>query len=346
MPELSDALHELYDAEARLQVLPARGMNVLAGEARSVRRRTMARSGLVGAVGAVAVAALVVGGVQVFGSPTAPGASPSASPSPSVGAHQVTWNPEPEAQAAVAGFAIPQCGDAFAPAEQQVDGVAAVIQMAPGAVEVTGGMLGEPLIARTSFTSTDGEPRSFLASSTAWIITRDGVVVNVDMDGLSTLELTSTQESQTSLEAAFPVHSCEAEAALAALYQEMGWDPDEPHSEAVADLLAQYQQWPSGTYQAYAVSPIVFGEQLAVAESMRALGATQVARARDDVGSTPFGKDERLSPYCFDDDGSRTCASVPPELLDEVLTFAIDPASVDTTPPGVAISAPTTFTVP
>lgn len=351
MPELSDALHELYDAEASLHVLPARGMNVLTGEARTVRRRAMLRSGLLGAAGAVVVSALVLGGIHAFGETKTPATTPSASASPEPSTTPVLWNPQSETSAAMAGFTIPQCGDAFAPSEQSVDNVA-IAADAGYTDELSADGSGQFLM-NVLFNSTDGERRSFLATGYGYVITQHGKVVAAEMPSADDMELYGTGGHSDNSATAFGKYNCAANAAVDQLYKDRGWDPDADHSEAenttmsaaTEKLLKGFLTWPSGDYQVYVFTPVVFGDQLAAAQALKAEGVATVAGIRTDMGNVLFVNDERMAPYCTQTGDQFSC-NPPQDVVDEVLTFEVDPATVDNAPPGLAISAPVNVTVP
>ena len=94
------------------------------------------RSALISAAAGTAAAVAVVAVGGWFGLnhlPPLPGtaAEPTPSGSPSDNLIAVTWDPEPDYDAAVAGFHFPECGEKFDPEPQAVGGVTPKPQVEP-----------------------------------------------------------------------------------------------------------------------------------------------------------------------------------------------------------------------
>lgn len=349
MPELSDALHELFDAEARVYSTPSRGLSSLSAAARSARRRTMLRSGALGCVGVIAVTGLVLGGLQ-FMKPDAvtPAAPPSPTPSVAAG---VLWDPESVAAVAAAGFEVPQCGDTYAPAPVEVGSVLPVVD---AAFEEAWDVLPEQIAIATTFEATDGDDVWFLGADWGYVVTRDDVVVASDVY-LDSLELMTTGPASTSPStvAMWGRFMCDAEAAVQELYDSRDYDPQDHTEEeraAIEDdyraVIAAHEEIPAGTYQVYAISPVVFGEQVAVAINLKGTGLSSLSSLRSDLSGTIFADDPRIAPYCVGTKETGISCNPPQVLADEVLTVEINPELVLDRPWGVAISAPATVDVP
>jgi hypothetical protein len=329
---------------------------VLTGEARTVRRRAQLRLGALGLCGALVVGAgVMVGAAALRPQPVAPGAQPSASATPAT--VSVTWNPTPAVAEATAGFALPACGDTFAPAASTVGAVTLSVQ----ALYFAGGDDGRDSISVVPIFSSDGPPITFLADSSSYVITQDGVVVAESLT-FENLDLTGISTEGSSEQTVFGTVMCDAQSAIDAAWKSVGLEPNATDSMTDAEKAAAQSQLdtfytlqqqvvrdhtalPSGTYEVYAVTPIIFGDQLAAAQQIAATGFHNPGYIESSIGSTDFRYDPRISPYCSSLDGNGYC-NVPQDVLREVLTFEVDPADIDTTPSGVAISAPTTVTVP
>lgn len=354
MPELSDALHDLYEAEARVQVSPSRAMNTLTGEARSARRRAQLRVGALAACGALVIGVGVTAGAMALKpQPIQPGATPSLSAS----TISVTWDPTAAIADATAGFHVPKCGDAWAPTPTSVGGVT----LAPQAQYWPLDGDGRDSVSVATSLHSDGPPVKFLADTYAYVITHEGVVVAAALT-FENLDLTGASSEASTQATMFASDLCAAQDAAAEAWRSVGLEPnatdamtdaqkaaiqpqlDDMHAQ-LEQIRKDYKALPSGTYQVYAVTPIVFGEQLAAAQAIAATGYFNPGYINTDIGSTVFRNDPRISPYCSSLDGSGFC-DVPQDVLREVLTFTVDEASVDTTPSGVAISEPVTVTVP
>jgi len=349
MPELSDALHQLYDDEARVYSTPSRGLSSLSSAARAARRRTMLRSGALGCVGAIAVTGLVLGTLQ-FVRPDA--VEPLAPPSPSASvAAGVTWDPESAAAIATEGFEVPECGEEFAPEPVEVGSVLPIVA---AGFEEAWDVLPEQVAITITFEATDGTDVRFLGSDWSYVATRDDVVVATDVY-LDSLELLTTGPASTSPSnvAMWGRWMCDAQADLQALYYSRDYDPmDHTEEERAAidedyrAVLAAHEEIPAGTYKVYAVTPVVFGEQVAAALKLKGMGATSVGSLRSDLAGSIFDDDPRIAPYCVGTNETGISCNPPPEVVAEVLTVGVNPEHVLDRPWGVAISAPVSVEVP
>lgn len=352
MPELSDALHDLYEEEARSFSTPSRGLNVLAAEARGARRRAVLQASGVSAFGVIAIGGLVLGSLQVFGGDggaVQPGSGSSAAPSD---LQEVTWDPWGAFDDAMAGFTMPRCGEAFAPEAARVGGV---IPVPYGEVYYNPNGVPESLIVGDDFTAT--EATDFLALPGSVVFTQDGIVVGVTTRFAESLTVYTTDEFSGSVAEFSQTFSCAHDAAweaeIAAEYPDYpSLTPEERLELELRQPMFEYE-WqgvPSGEYAAYVVTPVIFGPQLAVAKEIEAMGVPHVGMALGDIGSTPFADDPRIAFYCeLIDNGSSgfyNLCDPPIDVLQEVLTFEIAPASVVDIPSGVAISEPMYLTVP
>lgn len=356
MPDLSDALRNLFEEEARSFTTPSRGLNVLAAQARSARRRAVARSAGLSAVGVAAAGGLVFGSIHMLGAPDGlePGTSALPSLAPIGG---VTWDPEGAVADAIGDFTLPRCGEPFAPEAVSVGGV---LPAPRGELQVSNE--GEPLMlwVYDNFTSTGDVPTEFLALKGSVVFTQDGVVVATTEFSGGNLDLLKTSVTGGSGNAFWGHSSCAKQVAREAEFGDTldsYTDLDPEQEEILMQRVQVFEDYwgmylPSGDYTAYVVTPIIFGPQLAVAKEIKGTGLADLSRASSDLGSTPFAKDPRIALYCEriegenPGDGSQNYCTPPQDVIDEVLTFEIDPESVVDLASGVAISEPLYLTVP
>jgi len=368
MAELSKALREFYEAEAREQVSPSRDMTALRGEARAARRRSTMRVGALAVTGALVLGAVVAGGalalkppvVAPIGPPT-PTATADATPMPTVSATpsptptaspqtlSITWDPTSAVAEAAAGFVLPQCGETFAPAPTIVDGVG---------VRVEPGYFGSnPDGTRTQAVSTyivaNDQGRSVLWGDGSFVVTRDGVVVANSLT-FDYATVRSDGIGEGGSWGMYGTKTCDGQAALAEVYADAGLDPEAELSDEqmrgiqseLEAVVAEYTNLPEGTYEYYAVSPVIFGPQLAAAEALlKALPENMsgyLPRARLSYAL----QDRRYSFYCTTDAQAEVICDLPQDVLDEVATFTIDSDSVDNAPSGFAVSTPIELTIP
>ena len=108
----------------------------------------------------------------------------------------------------------------------------------------------------------------------------------------------------------------------------------------------EWGKFKPGTYSVYVVTPIVFGEQAALGQAFALEGIGDTASLTDNLAYTPLAEDPRIAPFCAGraDAGDMVC-NPPPDVLTEVLTRKINPATITDTPPGMGISEPVEFTV-
>ena len=283
---------------------------------------------------------------------------PAQSPSPTETTTSVAWDPDTAVADTIAGVSLPKCGEAFAPTPVSVDGVSAVPQAlyypaADGRVNSIGIV--------TNFQG-EGGPNFMLGDSYSYVATKDGIVVaeSLNFDALDVQGVGSEASSQATVTGR---DTCAYQDEVAAAWRSIGLEPEEaenltdeqeaalqPGLDAVktqiTDIAAQYDSLPSGEYQVYAVSPVIFGAQLAVGQEVRGLGVASLASLDSTLGDTALAVDPRIAPYCSAGGGSGLTCNPPPDVLLDVLTFKIDPASIVDQPSGVAISEPVTVTIP
>ena len=357
MPELSDALHELYEEEARSFSTPPRGLNALAAQARGARRRTLMQASGMGALGVVGVGALLLGPLNILGDedkqPVEPGTAPSEAPfEPSY----LAWDPWGALDHALATFTVPQCGDEFAPEPVAVAG----ILPAPAAIiegDASGDLVG--IWVADGFVVSDDAPTEFLALQASYVITQDGVVVGTANFLPENLDLFRSASAPSS-GATFRVQNhC---ATMVAWHEEFGDsfnNYDNLDSAAQAQLDERMAQFGAdhgallaGEYLVYQVTPIIFGEHLAVAKQLKGIGVSSLGQVISEPGSTRLANDLAIAPYCTpgEEDGfggtPDPVCSPPLDVLKDVLRFTIDRDDVVRLPSGVAISEPVVVTFP
>ena len=345
MPELSDSLRDLFEAEARVPASPTHGLPALASRARGARRRNQAR------VAALATGALVIVGVAATvgaGALRPTTVTPAVTSEPSATMTSVTWDPAAAAADATSGFSA-QCGDTWLGQEVQVAGV---MPIGAGSFRPSEGESSEAITVDTGFIS-DPDPMQLLGNPLSYIVVKDGVIVGLStyFDELTLYTTGSVSNSSIVFSAS---GTCAAQHETNAVFEAAGFDPasDELSDPEWAGLLppldaidAKYVDLDPGKYEIYLVSPVIFGPQLALAQALSHPDFYGHMPLTQNIGLTPLGDDPRLAPYCTKTQGIRTC-NPPQHVLDEVLTLPVDESTIDNTPSGVAISAPITVTVP
>ncbi len=355
MPELSDALHELYEEEARSFTTPPRGLNVLTAQARGARRRSVLKASALSAVGVAAVGGLVAGSLQLFGGaqPIAPATQASVTPD---AAPLVLWDPWSAVDEATAGFTLPQCGDPFAP--DPVD-VAGILPAPAAVVEGDGDGNAMGIWVADGYTATDDAPGEFLAIQASFVFTQDGVVVGTSTFEAGNLDLYRKGLSPSSGTLLMGLSHCETRAQWETEFAEAYDNYAELDPAAQAELDARNAEFhetraglPHGEYLVYQVTPIIFGEHLAVAKQVKAMGVRSLGQVYSDPGSTVLAKDPLIAAYCVPGEdngfgGTPDPACTPPlDVLQMLLTFTVREDSVVDVPSGVAVSAPVRVTFP
>jgi len=355
--EQTHAMRVRFVEASGVYAVPTGGVNALIGPARQQRRSALGRA----AVGTVAaIAAVAVGGyaalnyLPTIGGPAAEGptASGSPNPSPSADLKAVSWNPKRDFDAAFIGFKLPECGDEFKPTAQSVGGLTpearATIQNEPG--------YGAWFILNPNFVGDSEAKEPVLADPTMYVITLDHEVVYTSRQEFVGMELYHTNSAIMSPK--FGVSRsdfCDARVDFEEMikdFKEFNWDTatsEEKNAwdKAWRDFEKRWSDFEPGTYRLYYVTPMVFGEQLALAEAFAADGVDSLQELSMDIGSTELSRDDRVAPYCSGsrDAGDWTC-QVPPDVLREVLTREIDLAKVREVAPGIGISVPLVHEVP
>lgn len=350
LPELSaESIAELrarFVQQASVPAVPAGGNNAILEPARRHRRSSLARAGLSAAVGAIAVIGLGYAAVAYLPDAVAGGAHASATASPSPERIAVRWAPVPAFDAALENFAFPECGDEFAPEPQSVDGVSA----APQVSRETNAEGGASATVFDNFVADDGRARTLLAQPGSIVLTLDGVVVQTVSRDQTTYEYFETGGAHTSQPGYVdPFFWCQPQAELNALFEKYGGGSVEDSDKLDAAIEKLYEKWrdaPPGDYALYVVTPVVFGEQAALAQVFASEGASSVAMLDTDLAYTHLSDDPRVAPYCTGTlaAGDRAC-TVPDDVREEVLTRELDPSSIDATPSGIVISEPLVYTV-
>jgi len=348
-PDDIAALRSRFTATAGTYAVPAGGVNTVMAPAAGRHR-----SALLGAAGGTVAAVAAVAAAGWFGlnhlpslgsSAEAPTASGSASPD----VFTVTWNPVPDAQKALGGFTFPKCGDTYAPDPQSVNGItpkpSAQIEDAMGSDAF--------IMISPAFVAEGTDPKQVLAGGSMYVVTLDDKVVFATNQTDANLDLFTANNPITNNGIGgmgFTRSSlCDVEAKREEFGKTLG-EPDwetatqeemDEYSKAWEDFDASLGNFPAGTYRVYQISPIVFGEQLALAQVFASEQLTDLSSLMYDISYTNLAQDPRVSPYCSGDlnVGDWHCEP-PPDVLKEVLTREVDPGTIDDTPPGLAISEP------
>jgi len=355
--EDASELRRLFSEAAAVYATPSGGNGAVIAPAK--RRR---RSALVGASVGTMVAVVGVGAAAYAGVTFLPGTvfgteGPTASPSPSPTLLAVTWNPQPDALAALADFEFPQCGDEFAPAAQGVSDVTAVASLD---VYDDDANMGPWILLGANFESTNKQRPAVLAGQGSFVITLDDEVVYVSGADYNGVELVVVNRIGASNGGAGLSRSnlCDAREAREEFerefderFEDLDWenitaDEQAKVDEAWAKFEKKWSVFPSGTYKIYQVSPIVFGEQLALAQAFLQEGIDSVNGLEYDISWSELSRDPLVSAYCTGswDAGDWQC-DPPADVLKKALTREIDPEAIDLTEGGVAISEPLEYVV-
>lgn len=357
LPEAhANEVRAFYRDEAARYASPARGANGAIDSSRGPRRKALARSGLVAGAVALVAGALGFGAAHAIDVATVAAPVPSASATPSPTMLTVPWDPAADIVAVMGSLRVPACGEEWAPAPEAVNGITPVVELQPDYYDPDRRSLGMNFRADYG----DGEPTGLLYIPGILVVTRDGVVVHTQDIGEYPLEswmvdyLDPTQRNQYMM-AIDGSSLCDAREAWREQFGDTDWESltEEEREEYDRDTSEFYEEWsvtPPGEYHIYAVMPLIFGEQAALAGALVSEGLPHgLSQIYWGLGSTELASDPRLAPYCSSlDDGSgfydMECTP-PPEVLKEVLTRDIDPATVVDVPPGIGISAPLVITV-
>src|SRR5690606_32567150 len=109
----------------------------------------------------------------------------------------------------------------------------------------------------------------------------------------------------------------------------------------------EHAAMPSGRYTLYAWTPVVMGEQGAVAQHWHDMGFEDLADITDLSPSNPLMKDPRIAKYCSAPDpedpfaeAAFVCATIPQEVWDAVLTRDVPVDTIVDVAPYIIISEP------
>lgn len=338
------ALRQRFAETAAVYSTPSGGVNTVMAPARQRHRSALtgAAVGTVAAVGVVAAAGWF--GLNHLPDLTSAADAPTASASATATGLQVMWDPEPDYNAAMAGFHFPQCGEKFSPEAQPVGGILPKPKV--GDIEEDGDNAQWVLVS-DAFVSDDGKQTALLAQPYSIVGTRDGVVIYAEEQHYFGMDLYNANSPSDGSGVGFsPSSMCAAREDGQKLGDSMAGLSDEDQQKMWDEYNKKWSKFEPGTYEIYMVTPIVFGQQLALAQTFALDGIQDMTSLSQDISWTPLADDPRVSPYCIGskDTGDFQCTP-PPSVLKEVLTRQVDPALVDDTAPGVGISAPVEVTV-
>lgn len=345
------ALREEFATQSDVYCAPTGGVGRTMATARRSHRSAMARAGAFGALGVVAVGVLGYAAVGVLpGEMPAEGPTASASPSANPSLVAVTWNPGPDVDAAVAGYDWPECGETFAPAARSVGGVTPMPRYEGHRTEPDWGDWYE---FGAGFESEDGARRGLLASGTSFVVTRNDVVVYTQAMPDASVDLFTSGMRNAAAMGIDRSSLCDAQEAWQAKYGNIDWDAlTQEEQEALSLEMTAFREqlgaMEPGTYKVYLVTPLVFGEQAALAQQFALDGVDGLSTLEYNIAYTPLAADPRVAPYCsvaVGLDGSERTCDVPADVLSEVLTLDLDPATIVDVAPGMGISAPLEFEV-
>ena len=351
--EDASELRRRFSEAASVYATPSGGNGAVIAPAR--RRR---RSALMGASVGTMAAVVMVGGAAYAGVTFLPGTvfgagGPTATPSPSATLLAVTWNPQPDARAALGDFEFPECGDQFAPAAQSVADVTVVPTMDQFDDDPNSGPW---ILLGSAFTSTNEERSSVLAGQGNFVVTLDDEVVFVSGEEYNGVDVyvvnyTSGNNGGAGLSRSNLCDAREASEEFEKQFADIDWATITPEDQARVDeaweeFQKEWSVFPSGTYKIYQVSPIVFGEQLALAQAFLQEGIGSVNGLEYDISWSDLSRDPLIAPYCTGswDVGDWQC-DPPADVLKKALTREVDPATIDHTEGGLAISEPLEYVV-
>ncbi|WP_062077595.1 hypothetical protein [Demequina globuliformis] len=305
------------------------------------------------AVGAVALAgaSAAVGwfGVQFLFAPESSDTAAEGSDAPSGATVPLTFDLAQVVEHGDGLFTPPACGETWSAEPTPGNGVMPV-------VEVTQNDSGAS--ARVAFTSQSEGITAFLAQEGQVVVTRDDVVVTPDWGSefapelfITTDEVTAAPGAQLDMSGA---SLCDVASELDSILSDFDWEnATEDEINAQYEKAAQFEQdnadLPAGEYKVYAWSPIIMGEQAAVARKLAEEGITDLALLQYTAGYSPIAQDERIQPYCEENETpegtTELLCDVPQEVLLEVLERDVPESYIVDNEPTVAISEAFSFTV-
>ncbi|WP_061961527.1 hypothetical protein [Demequina flava] len=209
-----------------------------------------------------------------------------------------------------------------------------------------------------AFTSDLEGVTAFLAQEGQVIVTRDDVVVTPDWGTEFAPELfVTTEDHDTAPGATLQMSGaslCDVAGDLDAILGDFDWEnatEDEiaAQYEKAAEFEQENQALPAGEYKVYAWTPIIVGEQAAVARKLAEEGITDLALLQYTAGYSPLADDPAIQPYCSEnetpDGGTELLCDVPQDVLMELLERDVPESYIVDDEPVVAISEAFTFTV-
>jgi len=343
-------LRRRFSEVASVYATPSGGNSAVMAPAK--RRR---RSALLGAAAGTAVAIFALGSVAYAGVKYVPGAladdaaTASASPSPTVLA--VTWHPQVEAMAARQGFIYPECGDNFEPEPQTVNGISG----APSIERFNDEDMGTFVILSEGFATDSGEVRNVLSGAGGFVVTLNDLVMfttGSEYNGTNLfLANGSGGNGGAGLNRMNFCDTVEERAALEKEFADLDWatatqEDQEEYDRAWKDLAKQIGDFPPGTYKIYQVSPVIFGEQAALAAVFAQEGLGDISSLEFNISWSELSRDPSMAPYCIGswDLGDWQCTP-PPEVVEALLTREIDPTTIEEAEGGLVISEPFEYVV-
>jgi len=287
-------------------------------------------------------------GSQQAVAPIPPSGSPSPTTTP-IATVRLTFDLDEVNSAAGAVLVTPACGDEWAGAPTEANGVSL---KATADIRDSEDGPWQEMVLSSAFEA-DGGPLAFLANEGDYIVTRNGVVVSPDWgaefvpqyvvaDGTGTSTGTEVILTGATL--------CDVADGLSEIWAEVDFSTATPEeiqaAQEKADAFnAEHASLPPGEYRIYATAPIIVGEAAAIARALSEEGVENVGTLAYSIGETPLANDDRLTPYCTDlvdsvgEPIGRDC-DVPTDVLREVLTRDVPLAYVVTGQPGLAVSQP------
>lgn len=284
--------------------------------------------------------------------------SPSASSTPTATAIayvRLTFDVSKVSKAASAVMQHPACGDKWSGEEAAAN---SVVITADADLKSTDGV--DTLTIGSAYTPKGQDPVAFVGAEGYYIVTRDGVVVSPDWGGEYVPQyFVAIPGSKTPAGEGVSLTGptlCDVADELAQIWANIDFDTASPEDiqaaqDATDAFNAEHASLPAGEYKIYAVAPIIVGEPAAIARALNDEGVDDIGTLSYSIGDTPLANDERLDPYCTDqqsgegDEVLRVC-DVPQDVLNDVLSRDVPQEYVVDGAPALAVSAPVTITIP
>lgn len=211
-----------------------------------------------------------------------------------------------------------------------------------------------------TFTNTTDQRQTFLGHHLGIVIVEDGRVVSTlgwDRQDLMPVDVAPGESVTMSSPLRFTRASlCSHADRYNALAEEfagqLGEDQIAEFNRRLDELDNLPRALPSGEYTFYAWTPMVWGDQAAVAQAWLDAGVEDIQSLRVLSPDNPLLQDPRLGKYCSLPDVDNpfievafVCATVPAEVWEAVLTREVLLDSINPQTPLVAVSQPVTVTV-